>query len=174
MFRAISNGLDWVYRIAGYLAGAFLVAFCALVIYRILARLFDLYDAGAGDIAGYGMATSTFLALAYAFRTHGHIRVQLVVQQFTGRARQGLEIVCLTVMTVVSVFIAWYMTRLAYDSYDFGERSEGADAWLVWIPQAPVAAGAWLLALAVVHTLLQAVFDYEAVDPSTQEGPSEI
>ena len=77
-------------------------------------------------------------------------------------------------MSGIAVFIAWYMTRLAYDSYDFGERSQGADAILMWIPQAPVAAGAWLLAVAVVHTLIQAIFDYDAVNPEHATGPGEV
>ncbi len=39
-----------------------------------------------------------------------------------------------------------------------------------------VAIGAFLLALAVVHTFAQAIFDYDAVNPETSEheGPNEV
>ena len=122
------------------------------------------------------MATASFLALADTFRANGHIRVQLLIQNLHGQTRRGIEILCLTVLSGVSVFLAYYMGRLAYDSYDFGERSEGADAILLWIPQTPVFVGALLLALAVLHTLVQAIFDYDSVNPETQttEGPAEI
>ncbi len=174
MFRSLSNALDVVYRIAGFLAGLLLILLCLLILYSISARLLSLYAGGAADVAGYVMATSTFMALAYTFRSNGHIRVQLLVQNFRGQARRRMEIFCLGFMSAVAVFVAWYMTRLTYDSWDFQERSQGADAILLWIPQTPVAVGAWLLAVAVIHTLIQAVFDYEAVNPETAEGPGEV
>lgn len=172
--RSLSHALDAVYRVAGYLAGALLVLLCGLILWSILARLLNLYAGGASDVAGYVMAGGTFLALPYAFRAGAHIRVQLLVQTLSGTpARRAVEILVLAVMSTVSVFLAWYMTRLAYDSWDFGERSQGADAILIWIPQAPVAAGAWLFAVSVIHTLVQAIFDYDAVDPDTSKGASE-
>lgn len=174
MLRAISDALDKVYRFAGFLAGLLLILLCLLILYSIAARLLSLYAGGATDMAGYVMATSTFMALSYTFRSHGHIRVQLLVQRFSGPARRNLEIFSLGFMTCIASFIAWYMTRLAYDSYDFGERSQGADAILMWIPQTPVAVGAWLMAIAVFHTFLQALFDYDAVNPETAEGPGEV
>ena len=172
--RALSNALDVVYRIAGFLAGLLLILLCCLILYSILARLLSLYAGGAADVAGYVMATSTFMALAYTFRSNGHIRVQLLVQRFSGPARRWVEIFSLAFMSGIAIFIAWYMTRLAYDSYDFGERSQGADAILMWIPQTPVAVGAWLLAVAVVHTLVQAIFNYDAVNPELASGPGEV
>lgn len=173
--RAVSSAMDVVYRAAGVVAGLLLVMLCLLVLYSIAARFFGLYAGGATDIAGYVMATSTFMALAYTFRTDGHIRVQLLVQRVTGSTRRSLELLGLGVMTAVCGFLAIYMVRLAYDSYDFGERSEGADAILLWIPQTPVALGAVLLAVAVLHTLLQAIFDQDAITPEHggDRGPDE-
>lgn len=161
--KRLSDLLDGLYRMAGAGAGLGLVLLCGLILYSILARLLGLYSGGAADVAGYVMAISTFLALAYTFRAGGHIRVQILVQRLSGPRRRAAELLALTYMTGLSGFLAWYMTRLAWDSYDFGERSQGADAILLWIPQAPVAAGAWLLAVAVAHTLVQAL-----VDPGAQ------
>jgi len=176
MFRKISNALDVVYRIGGFGAGVLLILLCLLVLYSILARLVGLFAGGATDFAGYVMATSTFLALAYTFRSDGHIRVALLIQNFTKTKRRAVEIFCLGFMTAITGYIAFYMTRLMIDSYDFGERSEGADAVLLWIPQAPVAAGSILFFIAVAHTFLQALFDYDSVNPElrTEEGPNEI
>ena len=174
--RSISGFLDHIYRFAGVLSGVALVFLCVLVLYSIVARLFGFFAGGATDFAGYVMATSTFLALAYTFRGNGHIRVQLLIQATTGGRRRVIEILCLAVMSAATVFVAYYMSNLALESYEFGERSEGADAVLLWIPQTPVAIGAVLLAVAVVHTLLLALFDYDAINPEEQgkEGPNEI
>lgn len=176
MFRRLSAALDVVYKIGGFGAGALLILLAVLVLYSIAARLIGLYAGGATDFAGYVMATSTFLALAYTFRSNGHIRVQLLVQRFSGEARRRTEIFCLGFMTAITFYIAFYMGRLVLDSYEFGERSEGADAVLLWIPQTPVAVGAALLALSVAHSLAQVVFDYDAINPETagDEGPNEV
>lgn len=175
MFRRFSDALDQVYKIGAWFSGALLVLLCSLVLYSILSRIFGFFAGGATDVAGYVMATSTFLALAYTFRTQGHIRVALLIQHYVGKTRQRIEVLCLSIMSVITLFIAYYMARLAYDSYDFHERSEGADAILLWIPQLPVAVGSALLALSVVHSLTQAVFDYDSVNPETSaEGPNEI
>ncbi|AVO37438.1 TRAP transporter small permease [Pukyongiella litopenaei] len=176
MMRSLSSFLDGIYRLGGLLAGVGLVCLCLLVLYSILARLLGLYAGGATDFAGYVMATATFLALADTFRTNGHIRVQLLVQKIIGTPRRVIEILCLAIMSGATAYLAYYLARLTHDSYDFGERSEGADAVLLWMPQTPVAFGAALLALSVLHTLIQALFDYDAVNPETSghEGPNEV
>ena len=168
--RALSNGLDRLYKWSGYAAGALLVFLCSLILYSILARLLGLYLGGVNDFAGYVMATSTFMALAYTFRSNGHIRVGLVIQRFTGTTRRGLEILCLAIMTGAIWFFAFYMGRLVYFSYLFGERSEGADATPLWIPQTPVTVGSVLFAIAVTHSLLHAIFDYDSANPETTHG----
>ncbi len=168
--RAISDALDRVYKIAAFMAGALLVLLALLILYSILARLIGLYAGGASDMAGYVMATSTFLALAYTFRSNGHIRVALFIQRAGGSTRRGIEIFCLGFMTLISLFLAYYMAFLAIESYQWGERSEGADAILLWIPQTPVAIGAALLAISAIHTFLQALFDYEAISPDLDQA----
>jgi TRAP-type C4-dicarboxylate transport system permease small subunit len=168
--------MDGIYKVGAFASGALLILLCALVLYSIMARAFGLYAGGATDFAGYVMATSTFLALAYTFRTNGHIRVQLLIQKLGHTSRRSVEVFCLGFMACISTFLAFYMVRLAYDSWDFGERSEGADAVLLWIPQTPVAIGAGLLAIAAIHSFLQALFDYDAINPETagHEGPNEV
>lgn len=172
----LKKALDWVYLIGAYISGLLLIFLCGLVVWSVLARLIGVFAGGATDVAGYVMATSTFMALAYTFRSQGHIRVALLIQNVMGAKRRMLEYWCLGVMSAISVYLAYYMIALAEESYEWEERSEGADALLLWIPQTPVAVGSTLFALAVVHTFLEAIFDYESVDPTLNkgEGPSEI
>lgn len=170
MWRTLSSGLDRVYVWSGYGAGALLVLLCGLILYSVLARLLGLYLGGVNDLAGYIMATGTFMALSYTFRSNGHIRVGLIIQRFTGKARRGLEIACLAIMAAVVWFFAFYMGRLVYFSYIFGERSEGADATPLWLPQTPVAVGSLLFAIAVTHSLIQAFVDYDSINPETSDG----
>lgn len=170
MWRAISNGLERVYTWCGYGAGALLVLLCSLILYSVLGRLMGLYLGGVNDLAGYVMATSTFMAMSYTFRSGGHIRVGLVINRFTGQTRRSLELLCLGIMAAAIWFVAFYMGRLVYFSYIFGERSEGADAIYMWIPQLPVALGSTLFAVSVTHGLVQTIFDYDTVNPETASG----
>jgi len=176
MWRSVSAALDRLYVIAGYCSGVLLVGLCCMILYSIAGRLFGLYLGGVNDFAGYVMATSTFLALSYTFRTNGHIRVALLLNRATGPARRALETLCLAIMSAVICFFAFYMCRLVWFSYDFHERSEGADAILLWIPQTPVAIGAVLFAVSVVHLLIETLLDYDRVNPETSnsEGVNEV
>ena len=172
----ISRFLDRIYVIGAWGAGALLVLLCCLVLYSILARLLGWFAGGASDVAGYVMATSTFMALAYTFRSEGHIRVTLITQRFLGATRRGFELWAHFVVSCVASFIAYYMIRLVVDSYEFGERSEGADAILLWIPQTPVAIGSILFAISTIHVLLIAIFNYSEIDPEqlADGGPREV
>lgn len=153
----IGRFLDRIYLAGAWLSGALMVLLCLLVLWSIFARVVGTFAGGATDVAGYVMATSAFMALAHAFRAHAHIRVAIVVERLHGRTRRVAEVVCLGVTTAVTGFLALYMTRLTLDSHAFGERSEGADAILLWIPQTPVAAGSILFAVAVAHTFVEAL-----------------
>ncbi|WP_319497422.1 TRAP transporter small permease [uncultured Cohaesibacter sp.] len=172
----ISRFLDRVYLVGAWLAGALLVTLCLLVLYSIVARLVGWFAGGASDVAGYAMATSSFMALAYTFRSQGHIRVSILSQRLDGVRRRALEIWAHFAIAGVASFLAFYMVRLAIDSYDYGERSEGADAMLLWIPQTPVALGACLFALSTIHVFLIVLLDYKSVDPELNEagGPQEV
>lgn len=167
--KAIGKLLDRVYRLAAYLAGALLVFLTLLVLYSILARLIGTFSGGASDMAGYVMATCTFMALPYTFRSQGHIRVSLLVNRLQSGKRRLAEIFALGYMSLLTGYLAWYMTRLALDSYDFGERSEGADAILLWIPQTPVAIGAILFAVAVFHTFIEVLGNSDLTIESGEE-----
>ncbi|MGY0399330.1 MAG: TRAP transporter small permease [Ostreibacterium sp.] len=154
---AIGKQLDTIYRLAAYCAGALLILLTLLVLYSIFARLIGAFSGGATDMAGYVMEASTFMALPYTFRSNGHIRVALLIDKLDRGKRRVFELFVLAFMLILSVYFAWYMIRLAWDSYDFGVRSEGADMILLWIPQTPVAVGTTLFAIAVLHSFIEVI-----------------
>jgi len=176
MWRSLSNALDRMYLFAGYGAGVLLVGLCGMILYSVVGRMFGLYLGGVNDFAGYVMATSTFMALAYTFRSHGHIRVGLLVQKMTGQRRRAIETLCLGLMAAAMCYLAVYMFRLVMFSYEFQERSQGADGTLLWIPQTPVALGAALFAISALHHFGEMLFVYERVNPETTitEGVNEV
>ena len=146
--------LDRLYLAAGALAGLCLVAIAVLVLLSIITRLLGLYVGGLTVYAGYAMATSSFLALAYTFGRGGHIRVALFIDRFSGARRRAAELWCLAVGTCLAGYLAFYSVKMVRVSHMLGDVSEGADATPLWIPQIGMAVGAVLLALALADRLV--------------------
>lgn len=169
----LDRRLERLYVAGGYVGGVFLVLLALLIIASIVSRLIGVFIPGLNVYAGYSMAASSFFALAYTFRSGGHIRVAILRTAMKGRARAWLELWCLSIAAFFTVFLAYYLTRMTYISWVFGERSEGADATLLWIPQTGMALGSIVLAVCVVHTLIRHVIgfgDEQPPEPSVHES----
>jgi TRAP-type C4-dicarboxylate transport system permease small subunit len=148
------RALDGLYLTAGVLAGLFLIAIAVLVLLSIITRLLGLYVPGLSAYAGYAMACSSFLALAYTFGRGGHIRVSLFIEKFSGPRRRAAELWCLAVGTFLAGYLAWYAVKMVRVSHMLGDISESADATPLWIPQIGMALGSVLLALALADRLV--------------------
>ena len=100
------------------------------------------------------MAASSFLALAYTFGEKGHIRITLFLEKSKNNIRRFLELWCLSVATFFSGFLSFYFIKMLMISYNFQERSEGADEILIWIPQVSVALGSTVFFICILHNFI--------------------
>ena len=157
VLKAVDRVLDRIYDVCGLVAAGLLIVLTGLVLASIVARLVSVFIPGVTEFAGYTMAACMFFAMAYAFRSGGHIRVTLFTSRMTGRARRINELWCLGAMAFIVSYLAYYLCELAYDSWDYGEISEGGDALPLWIPQAPTALGSVVFAVCCVHTFVRAL-----------------
>jgi TRAP-type C4-dicarboxylate transport system permease small subunit len=146
--------LERLYSWAGWLAGLFLVATLLAVLASVLGRLFAFRVTGADAYAGYCMAASAFLALAYTLRRGEHIRVTLILGRLGTKARRSLEIFCYGVAFLLSGALSWYSIRLVWQSWQFHDVSTGLDATPLWIPQLGMAVGTLLFCLAFAQDLV--------------------
>jgi len=112
-------------RACGLIAALLLITLTGLVLLSILTRMIGTYIGGVTEFAGYTMAACSFFAMSYTFRHGAHIRVQLLVSHLTGRARRIDDLWCLGVFALVTTYLSYYLCELAYDSWEFGEISEG-------------------------------------------------
>ncbi|MCZ2721491.1 TRAP transporter small permease [Marinomonas sp. 15G1-11] len=149
------SALDKLYKTAGALAALCLVAMTVCVITSIVSRLLSLYVPGLTEIAGYLMGASNCLALAYTFRNKAHIQVTLFVEMLTPIGQKVASIFALAVTALVTAYLSYYMVRLTYFSWDFHELSDGSIALPLWIPQSVVAFGTVILAISLVHSLIE-------------------
>ena len=155
--HSLDRWLDRLYTACGILGAVAMVVLAACVFISIATRQMGVYIAGLTEYSGYAMGISSFFALAYTFRSGGHIRVALVRNRLHGTAKLAVEIWCLAIASILSSFLAYYLIRMTLVSWRFEEKSEGAAATPLWIPQSLVAAGAAVMAFAVVHALVLTV-----------------
>ena len=148
------KGLDALYDGAAWLAGLFMVALLLAVLASILGRQFHFNIAGTDAYAGYMMAGAGFLALAHTLKRDEHIRVTLLLQALSPRARHRLEIWALLAASVLAGLVAFYSMRLAWQSHAFNDISTGNDATPLWLPQLSMALGTAILAIAFVDELV--------------------
>lgn len=106
----------------------------------------------------YGSYLCAFTLLAgsgYALRHGTHIRVMLLLEFSPRRMRLSVELFCTMAALVVAGMLAWGLSELAWRSHVRNSVSYFAmQTPLVW-PQAMMAAGALLLALALVARLIR-------------------
>lgn len=152
MFRRI---LDACYRLAALLAAACLAAVGVLVLAQIVGRWFGVIVPSAEDFAGFLLAASTFLALAYTLRSGGHIRVTLLLHRLPPRLRRGFELAVLIVALLLAGYAAWACVLLVVESWRIGEVSSGYVPVPLWIPQLPMAAGLAIFAVALLDELIR-------------------
>ena len=149
--------LDKLYAAGIVLAAIFMAFIAALTLAQVVGRYFGLVVPDAGDIAGYAMAGSIFLALPHTLRSGGHIRVNLLLIHVPRRARQVLELWCLSFLCLVGALFAAFAVKLVLDSHEFGDVSTGMMPIPLWIPQLSMAVGAILLEIAAIEELVRAL-----------------
>jgi TRAP-type C4-dicarboxylate transport system permease small subunit len=149
--------LDWLYRASGVLAGVFLVGIALMTLAQVGGRTLGLATRSFDDFAGFAMAASFFLGLAWTMRCGEHIRVNLLVHGLKGRVRRAVEVVCLAASLFVCGYFAWYSIDMTWTSYSIGDVSQGLVPVPLWIPQSGMALGLLMLAIALADDLVVAL-----------------
>ncbi len=148
--------LELLYKTSGFAAGFFLVAIAALTGVQISGRLLGFAAYSFDDFAGFAMAASSFLGLAYTLRANEHIRMTLVLHHTRPLARRVLEVACLAIAAFLVGLFAWFTCDMTITSYQLHDVSQGLVPVPLWIPQSGVALGLAVLAIAFVDDLVAA------------------
>ena len=158
--------LDTLYRLSGMLGALSVAAVAGVVLLQVLCNFIDKVSgwvAGApiglvvpsyAEFAGYFLAAASFLALASTLRAGAHVRVVVALQRVPLAARPWLELWSTAVAGAAAGFFAWHAARLAAESYRFGDVSSGLVPVPLWLPQAAMALGLIILAIALVDHLV--------------------
>lgn len=146
--------LDRVFHLAGVLSAVLLAAIALLTFIQIVGRTLGYLVSTGTEFAGFCMAASIFLALAWTLRSGGHIRVGLVLQALPAGPRRLVEIWCLAAAALAIGLFAWSATMMTWDSYRFGDVSVGLIPVPLWMPQTAMALGIFLMEVALIEQLV--------------------
>lgn len=142
--------LDSLYLASGWLAAISIVAMTILIVSQIVGRLFNVVVPSAIQLSGFLLAASIFLGLAYTMAKGDHVRVTLVLEMVSPRVRLWLEGWSLVVGLAVVIYFAVFSLQITWDSFAFGDKSDGLVSIPLWIPQSTMALGAMSLAVRMV------------------------
>jgi len=148
------RALELLYLGSGLLAGFFLVAIAVLTAVQIVGRELGLPASSYDDFAGFSLAASSFLGLAWTLRANEHIRMTLLLQHARGRMRRALELASLACATFLVGVFAWSSCAMTLTSYQINDVSQGLVAVPLWIPQSGMAAGLVVLLIALLDDLV--------------------
>lgn len=171
---ALRRALDLFYTGCGVLAGIALVAIAVCVLIQICARLLGVVVTWSAEFAGYAMAASSFLALAYTFNTGGHIRVDLILARLPAGARRAAELLSLILGNLVVGYFAWYSVVMVWQSYVFKDVGQGSFPVPLWMPQAFMALGVVALAVLLIDNLVRFVLWDTTSYPRDGSQPSTV
>ncbi|UYI49172.1 TRAP transporter small permease [Vibrio natriegens] len=165
--------LDNIYRVAGAISGVCIVIICITILVRVTGRWFGVVIPSSGDIAGYLLAASSFLALAYSFRSGSHIRVSLFLQKLSPTALIIVERSILLLASVLVVFLSYQLGYMVWESWLFEEVTHGYIPMPLWAVQLPVAIGSAIFAISVIDTTVRHFLGLEMIPKSEEEQLAE-
>lgn len=145
----VRSVLDSFYLFCGYLAAAFMVGIAGCILAQIIWRLRGL-TLDATEASGFCLAAATFLGLAHTLRHGSHVRINLLTIRLPGRLRHRMNILNCLLGAAVTGYLAWNVSLLAVQSFNFHDVSPGLLAMPMWIPQTGAALGVTALAIALL------------------------
>jgi TRAP-type C4-dicarboxylate transport system permease small subunit len=151
---SVRRFLDFLYDAAGYLAAFFVFAIFAVMIGQTVMREVGLSTGGADDLVAWFGAAAAFLAMAHAFRRGDFVRVILLFQYISPRARRLAEAASLAVAAGFTGYLAFWVSSFVHESWQFRDMANGLIAIPLWIPQSSFVIGAILLFVAVLDELV--------------------
>ncbi len=154
--------LDALYRIALWLSALCLVTIMLMVGVQLAARIVDgtlklfgfppygLVILSLAEIAGYLLASASFLALAATLKSGAHIRITMLLASLGAHRRRLFELWAFGASAAFAAYMTWNIGSFAYVSWQFNEVSPGLIPVPLAIPQAAMTAGILLLTVALI------------------------
>ena len=146
----LRRGLDGLYAAGGVLASLCVLVILILMVGASLGRSLDWRVSWINDVVSWLCAAAAFLGMAYSFRNGDFVRVTLLLEKASPRARHAFEVGSLAVAAVAISYLGFWAVRFTYQSWDFHDIAGNMVAIPLWIPQMSFVVGAAIFVIAVI------------------------
>jgi TRAP-type C4-dicarboxylate transport system permease small subunit len=158
-----------LFNFCGALAALSLLGITVLILSQIGLRLMGSQIPSADDFAAWGLSASIFLALPAALMHGDHIRVTSLRQLMPAKSGYFADVLAAGFATLMMGWVAWAIFGYVQESWTYNEVSQGVIAVPLWVPQAPMALGAVLFALAFGERTLRLILGLPVEIDNTEE-----
>ncbi|MHA2936930.1 TRAP transporter small permease [Vibrio sp. RC27] len=165
--------LDKTYAMAGAVSGLCIVLICITILVRVIGRWFGIVIPSSDDFAGYLLASSSFLALAYSFRQGSHIRVTLFLHRLDEKRNVAIERFVLVLASILVSYLCYQLSYMVWESWVFEELTHGYIPIPLWWVQLPVAIGAIVFFISIVDTTVRHIYNGDRIPKSDEEQLAE-
>jgi TRAP-type C4-dicarboxylate transport system permease small subunit len=170
----LARAVDCVFIWPGYLAGALYFVLAFFVTYDVLARKWGSYvglptTRVTDEISGYLLALAATWGFAFALRTGGHVRIDVMFPYLARGLRTAVDVLAQLLMAVFAGIIAWKIWSLVVDSMQSDARSSTYMLTPLYVPQGILGIGFSLLALAAVFGAIAILAGWESSEAAA--GP---
>jgi TRAP-type C4-dicarboxylate transport system permease small subunit len=161
--KPLLDAIDALSRLDGWLGALCLALLTALMVAGMVVRMLagvvqwlppDLPI--AWEYSSYLMAATFTFGAAMTLRCGGHIRVRLVLSRLAPTARRAVETFVSVIALAFCLFFTYALFEFTLNAYELDERSIASNT-PVWIPQAVVTFGVFLLALQFFGRVIRAL-----------------
>lgn len=136
--------------------GAGMVAFILVVqTYSVVMRYaFARAPSWAEELSSYALVGVVMLTLGRVLRRRGHLRINVVRNALSPRARRWLDVATTSASIAYVVALIWGGSRLALDAWQVDLRSESSLQAPLWLPYLIVPLGAIVLLASMLGALV--------------------
>jgi TRAP-type mannitol/chloroaromatic compound transport system permease small subunit len=171
---ALARAVDLVFIWPGYLAGALYFVLAFFVTYDVLARKWGSYvglptTRVTDEISGYLLALAATWGFAFALRTGGHVRIDVMFPYLARGLRTAVDVLAQLLMATFAAIVAWKIWSLVVDSMQSDARSSTYLLTPLYVPQGILGIGFSLLALAAVFGAIAILAGWESSEAAA--GP---
>ncbi|MGE0522200.1 MAG: TRAP transporter small permease subunit [Variibacter sp.] len=161
--KPLLNAIDALSRLDGWLGALCLALLTTLMVAGMVVRMLsgavqwlppDLPI--AWEYSSYLMAATFTFGAAITLRCGGHIRVRLILSRLAPTPRRVVETFVSVIALAFCLFFTYALFEFTLNAYELDERSIASNT-PVWIPQAVVTFGVFLLALQFLGRIIRAL-----------------
>lgn len=154
----IRRSLNFLYVASAISGGVTLCVICAAMLIQVITRFFGVLVGGTDEIAAWACAAAAFLPLAHTLRHGEMVRLSLVLSRLGPAKARSFEVFALTITSAFCIYATYHFAVMVYDSWRFGDMSQGLLIIPMWIPQFSLVFGFGVFTVSVIDALVTTLF----------------